>query len=252
MRVQSTYKSGNERILKGRIQRVLQKGLIDLKKGDTIRLHSNTTCDCPHVTKLNADYLVAGHEDLRQKKFYLYPGTGVVETWGRVWVSKFRRWERRLAAKLLGKKHIRKNKKRRRKGNYNLSYNDDAISVFIDYKHSANSSWHPLGTSYLQTLVCTHVGVTSNKMFTSSYVVACFHGRNIVFEKLLDYKQPRSQGLSLQVAGRGETMGTRLDYKNCMIKPRFVSQTLALIILAIMRKPNPIIVLKYHHCSSVL
>jgi len=115
VRVQATDRRDKEFLLKGKIQRVLQKGLIDLKKGDIIRLHSNTTCDCPQVSKLNADYLVAGHEDVRQKKLYLFPGSGVVETWERAWVSKFRKWERRLAGKLLGKKHNRKNKKRRRK-----------------------------------------------------------------------------------------------------------------------------------------
>lgn len=117
MQLQSTERSGKERILQGRVQRVLEKGLIDLKKGDTIRLHSNTTCDCPQVHQLNAEYLVAGHEDVRQKKLYLFPGSGVVETWERAWVSKFRKWERRLAAKLVGKKVNRKDRKRRRKGN---------------------------------------------------------------------------------------------------------------------------------------
>lgn len=116
VRIQSIDKRGRERMLKGRVQRILEKGLMDLKKGDIIRVYSNTTCDCPQVTRLNADYLVAGHEDMWQRKFLLYPGTGVVETWQRAWVPKFRKWERRLAARLLGKRPNRKNRKRRRKG----------------------------------------------------------------------------------------------------------------------------------------
>lgn len=103
-------------MIKGRIQRVLQKGFVDLKKGDIVHLHSNTTCDCPKVDQLNADYLVAGHEDAGQNKLYLSPKTGVVETWGRAWVGKFRKWEKRLTAKRLAKKNNRKNRKRRRKG----------------------------------------------------------------------------------------------------------------------------------------
>lgn len=117
MRIKSVSKNGSERIIKGRVHRVLQKGLVDLRKGDTVYLRSNTTCDCPQISRMNADYLVAGHEDVREKRLYLLPATGVVETWERAWVSKFRKWERRFAAKrLLGKKRNRKNRKRQRKG----------------------------------------------------------------------------------------------------------------------------------------
>lgn len=116
MRIKSVSKNGSERIIKGRVHRVLQKGLVDLRKGDTVYLRSNTTCDCPQISRMNADYLVAGHEDVREKRLYLLPATGVVETWERAWVSKFRKWERRFAAKrLLGKKRNRKNRKRQRK-----------------------------------------------------------------------------------------------------------------------------------------
>ena len=102
------------------MQRVLQKGAMDLKKGDIIQLHSNTTCDCPHVDQLNADYLVAGHEGVGQNKLYLFPNNGVVETWERAWVGKFRKWEKRLAARRLGRKINRKNRKRKRKGTMQL------------------------------------------------------------------------------------------------------------------------------------
>ncbi|KAL9979460.1 hypothetical protein ACROYT_G017131 [Oculina patagonica] len=113
--ITSSTKKGNQRVLKGRVQRVLQKGLVDLKKGDTVHLHSNTTCDCPQVNQLDAEYLVAGHEDVGQNKLYLLPRNGVVEPWERAWVGKFRKWEKRLAGKRLGRKHNRKNRKRRRK-----------------------------------------------------------------------------------------------------------------------------------------
>ena len=116
--ITSTSEKGNGRVIKGQIQRILQKGFIDLKKGDTIHLHRNTTCNCPHDNQLNADFLVAGHEDTRQSKLYLFPDIGVMVPWERAWVGKFRKWERRLAAKSLGRKRNRKNRKRRRKGEY--------------------------------------------------------------------------------------------------------------------------------------
>ena len=120
MRITSSTKKGSQRIVKGRVQRVLQKGLMDLKKGDIVHLHSNTTCDCPQVNQLDADYLVAGHEDVGQNKLYLFPKNGVVENWERAWVGKFRKWEKRLAAKRLGRRNNRKNRKRRRKGTINF------------------------------------------------------------------------------------------------------------------------------------
>lgn len=116
VRITSSVTKGRERVLTGRVQRVLQKGFIDLKKGDTISLHSNTTCDCPKVHQMDVDYLVAGHEDVGQNKLYLFSTNGVVEAWGRAWVGKFRKWEKRLAARRLGKNNNRKNRKRRRKG----------------------------------------------------------------------------------------------------------------------------------------
>lgn len=123
VRITSSIKKGSQRVLKGRVQRVLQKGLVDLKKGDTVHLHSNSTCDCPQVKQLDAEYLVAGHEDVGRNKLYLLPKNGVVETWERAWVGKFRKWEKRLAGKRLGRKHNRKNRKRRRKGTiYFLCY----------------------------------------------------------------------------------------------------------------------------------
>ena len=122
VRIISSFIQGREREFRGRIQRVLQKGFIDLKKGDTISLHSNTTCNCPQVNQLDVDYLVAGHEDPRQSRLYLYSTNGVVEAWERAWVGKFRKWEKRLEAKRLGRNDNRKNRKRRRKG---------ALHVFI-------------------------------------------------------------------------------------------------------------------------
>ena len=116
MRIQSSEKNGSERILSGEVQRILQKGLVDLKKGDNIRLYSNITCGCPQVTRINSDYLVAGHEDEQQRKLYLFPETGVVETWERIWVSKFRKWQKRVEVKHMGQRPNRKNKKKRRKG----------------------------------------------------------------------------------------------------------------------------------------
>ncbi|XP_015776506.1 PREDICTED: secreted frizzled-related protein 3-like [Acropora digitifera] len=117
VRIHSSEMNGSERILRGRVLRILRKGLIDLKKGDTIQLYSNTTCSCPRVRRFNTDYLVAGHEDTKQRKVYLWPGSGVVETWERTWVSRFRKWERRLAAtKALELKPLRRGKKKRRKG----------------------------------------------------------------------------------------------------------------------------------------
>ena len=116
VRITSSATQGRERVLSGRIHRVLEKGFIDLKKGDTISLHSNTTCNCPQVNRLDMDYLVAGHEDVRQSRLYLFSTNGVVEAWERAWVGKFRKWEKRLEAKRLGRNNNRKNRKRRRKG----------------------------------------------------------------------------------------------------------------------------------------
>ncbi|XP_068721210.1 secreted frizzled-related protein 3-like [Montipora capricornis] len=115
VRIQSSQKNGSERILSGKVHRILQKGLIDLKKGDTIRLYRNITCDYPRVIGINADYLVAGHEDLQQQRFYLYPETGVVETWERVWVAKIKKWQKRLAVKRPGQKINKKYNTKRRK-----------------------------------------------------------------------------------------------------------------------------------------
>ena len=42
-----------------------------------------------------------------------------------------------------------------------LLYDADAISVLIDYKHTANSFWHSLVMSYLQTIAFMHAGVTA-------------------------------------------------------------------------------------------
>lgn len=122
MRITSSRTEGRERVLRGRIQRVLQKGFVDLKKGDTISLYSNTTCNCPQVNRLDMDYLVAGHEDMRQRqsRLYLFSTNGVVEAWERAWVGKFRKWEKRLESKRLGRNNNRKNRKRRRKGGVHI------------------------------------------------------------------------------------------------------------------------------------
>lgn len=116
VRITSSVTQGRERVFRGRIQRVLEKGFIDLKKGDTISLHSNTTCNCPQVNQLDMDYLVAGHENVRQSRLYLFSTNGVVEAWERAWVGKFRKWEKRLEARRLGRNNNRKSRKRRRKG----------------------------------------------------------------------------------------------------------------------------------------
>lgn len=116
VRITSSVTQGRERVFRGRIQRVLEKGFIDLKKGDTISLHSNTTCNCPQVNQLDMDYLVAGHENVRQSRLYLFSTNGVVEVWERAWVGKFRKWEKRLEARRLGRNNNRKSRKRRRKG----------------------------------------------------------------------------------------------------------------------------------------
>ena len=42
-----------------------------------------------------------------------------------------------------------------------LLYNADAVSVVIGCKHTVNSGWHSLVSSYLQTVDFMHVRVTS-------------------------------------------------------------------------------------------
>ena len=130
--ISSSITEGRERVLRGRIQRVLEKGFIDLKKGDTISLHSNTTCNCPQVMQLDVDYLVAGHEDVRQNRLYLFSTNGVVEAWERAWVGKFRKWEKRLESRRLGKNNKRKNRKRRRKGAVHIFIFSPFTSTFAD------------------------------------------------------------------------------------------------------------------------
>ena len=131
VRITSSLTEGRERVLRGRILRVLQKGFVDLKKGDTISLHSNTTCNCPQVNRLDMDYLVAGHEDMRQRqsRLYLFSTNGVVEAWERAWVGKFRKWEKRLESKRLGRNNNRKNRKRRRKGGVHIFR---ILSLFLE------------------------------------------------------------------------------------------------------------------------
>ena len=114
--ITATTEKENGGIIKGKIQRILQKGYIHLKKGDSVYLHRNTTCNCPQVPKVDASFLVAGHVDSEQNKLYLFRDMGVIVPWERAWVGKFRKWEKRLAAKGSGRKQNRKNKTLERKG----------------------------------------------------------------------------------------------------------------------------------------
>ena len=114
--ITSTTEKDNGGVIEGKIERILQKSSIHLRKGDSIYLHRNTTCNCPQVPTVDASFLVAGHVVAEQHKLYLFRDTGLIVPWERAWVEKFRKWERRLAVKSSGRKKNRRNKKLKRKG----------------------------------------------------------------------------------------------------------------------------------------
>lgn len=113
--ITSTTEKDNGGVIEGKIERILQKSSIHLRKGDSIYLHRNTSCNCPQVPKVDASFLVAGHVVAEQHKLYLFRDTGLIVPWERAWVEKFRKWERRLAVKSSGRKKNRRNKKLKRK-----------------------------------------------------------------------------------------------------------------------------------------
>ena len=60
--------------------------------------------------------------------------------------------------------------------------------MLIGERHTAN--WHSCLTSYLQTIVFMHIGVTSfSRQVVYKFMCRCafyFRGQNFVFKKLLD------------------------------------------------------------------
>ena len=81
------------RVLKVRIQRVLQKGTqVPLKKRAIERILSVATCNCEKIQKLHVavTYFMMGHEQNGQ---LVLTDKGVVETWhGKTWVRHYNKW----------------------------------------------------------------------------------------------------------------------------------------------------------------